>query len=300
MNPQGKSPKPHDIHIGGQAVIEGVMMRGEDKVAVAVRKENGEITLKVENAPRWTAGNPVLGVPFIRGIITLAETLVLGINTLMYSAEQSGREEEKLSGKEIGLSLTLSIIITIVLFIVLPAAVFSKLRVLPINTITLNLIEGAIRISIFVGFLAAISFMPDMRRVFQYHGAEHKSIIAYEEMKKKDGFTPESLTPDSVKGYSKIHPSCGTSFLLMVFLVSVVLFSFLGRPDFLHRIALKLLMLPLVAAVAYEIIRLARKKDASPLVKLLVAPGMWLQKLTTREPDASQIEVAIAALKAVL
>jgi uncharacterized protein YqhQ len=286
--------------MGGQAVIEGVMMRSPDKAAVAVRKADGDIALKVEQIPRWTKANPVFALPFLRGIITLAETMVLGINSLMYSAEEAGGENEKITAKEMGISLTLSVLITIALFIALPAAVFAKLRALPIDTLVLNLIEGAIRISIFVGFLAAISFMPDMRRVFQYHGAEHKTINAYESLSEKSGFSTDDIKPEAVRNFSAIHPSCGTSFLLMVLLTSIVLFTFLGRPPFLQRIVLKLAMLPVVAGISYEIVRLARKKTAWPLVKFLVSPGMWLQKITTREPDASQIEVAIAALKAAL
>lgn len=297
MSPEFSSKK--SVHIGGQAVIEGVMMRGESSYAVAVRKPGKEISVKVESQPRWTAAYPILGFPFIRGIVTLAETLVLGMNTLMYSAEQAGDEKEKLSSKEVALSLTLSIMITILLFIALPAFVFSKLRATPLNTITLNLIEGSIRIAIFVGFLAAVNAMADMRRVFEYHGAEHKTINAYDDLKNKEGFSSDSLSPDAVKSYSPIHPSCGTSFLLTVLLVSIIVFSFLGRPSFLLRVLFKLLLLPVVAGVSYEIIRLARRNN-SPLTRTLVAPGMWLQKLTTREPDTSQIEVAIAALKAVI
>jgi len=298
MNLEERSPKEH-VHIGGQAVIEGVMMRGERSFAVAVRKPDREISVKIDKGARWTAANPLLGLVFIRGIVTLAETLVLGMNTLMYSAEQAGDEKEKLSSRELVFSLTLSVLITILLFIALPAFVFSRLRATPLNTITLNLIEGSIRIAIFVGFLFAVSFMADMKRVFEYHGAEHKTINAYDDLKAKDGFSPDGISPDTVKKYSPIHPSCGTSFLLMVLLTSIIVFSFLGRPSFLMRILLKLLLLPVVAGVSYEIIRLARRSP-SPLTRALVAPGMWLQKLTTREPDPSQIEVAIAALKAVI
>ncbi len=297
MSPELSSKK--SVHIGGQAIIEGVMMRGESSYAVAVRKPDKDISVKVENQPRWTAANPILGFPFIRGIVTLAETLVLGMNTLMYSAEQAGDEKEKLSSKEVALSLTLSIVITVLLFIAFPAFVFSRLKAAPINTITLNLIEGSIRIGIFVGFLFAVNFMADMRRVFEYHGAEHKTINAYDDLRGKEGFSPALLSPDVIKKYSPIHPSCGTSFLLTVLLVSIIVFSFLGRPSFLLRVFFKLALLPVVAGISYEIIRLARQ-SASPLTRALVTPGMWLQKLTTREPDTSQIEVAIAALKAVI
>jgi uncharacterized protein YqhQ len=289
-----------EVLVGGQAVIEGVMMRGKDAVSVAVRKPNNEIALKVEQKPRWTSTNFLFGLPFIRGVITLAETLVLGINTLTYSANQAGVEEEKLSKAEMGFSLFLSVLLSIGLFIALPAFVFTRLKAAPVNTITLNLIEGLIRISIFIGFLSAINLMPDMRRVFEYHGAEHKVIHAYDDRKSENGFSVDSLTPAAVKAYSPIHASCGTSFLLMVLMISILVFSFLGRPSFLMRVAMKLSLLPVIAGISYEIIRLARKKNAFFLFKILVLPGMLLQKLTTREPDPSQIEVAIQALKPVI
>lgn len=289
-----------DVHVGGQAVIEGVMMRGSSSVAVAVRKPDDQISLKVEAKPRWTTYNPIYSLPFIRGVVTLAETLTLGMNTLMYSAEQAGAEEEKLSKAELSLSLTISILVTIALFIAGPAFVFSRLKALPINLIVLNLIEGSIRIAIFVAFLSIINLMPDMRRVFEYHGAEHKSINAYESFKEKPGFSPDKLTPASVKPFSALHPACGTSFLITVLIVSIIVFSFLGRPSFLLRVALKLLLLPVVAGISYEIIRLSRAENAPAILKALSAPGLWLQRLTTKEPDDSEIEVAIAALKAVI
>jgi len=288
-----------DVHIGGQAVIEGVMMRGENAVATAVRKPNNEISIKKENKARWTKANFLLGLPFVRGIVTLAETMTLGIGSLTYSATEAG-EEENISKTEMGFAFTLSIIFSIALFIALPAFAFSKLKMLPINTISLNIIEGLIRMTIFVGFLFLVNFMPDMKRVFEYHGAEHKTINAYHEMRSMEGFVPDALNPDSVRKYSKVHPSCGTSFILMVLLVSIFTFSFLGRPAFLMRVALKLSLLPVVAGISYEIIRLARHKKAPFIAKMLVAPGVLLQKITTREPDSGQIEVAISALKSVL
>jgi uncharacterized protein YqhQ len=289
-----------DIHIGGQAVIEGVMMRGRDSVATAVRKPDKGIAIKKESSARWTSLNKFYSLPFIRGVITLAETLTLGIGSLTYSAELAGGEDEKLSKNEIAISLILSVLISIGLFIAVPAYIFTRLKSLPISTIELNLIEGAIRISIFLGFLVFVTLMPDMKRVFEYHGAEHKTINAYDELKSKPGFTVDQLNVETISKYSRIHPSCGTSFLLMVLIVSILTFSFIGRPSFLLRIGLKLLLMPVVAGIAYEMIRLARTNRNSAIARTFSAPGMWLQRLTTREPDPSQIEVAVTALKAVL
>jgi len=293
------TPGKDDVQIGGQAVIEGVMMRGETSVATAVRKPDNQISVKREEAARWSRAHPLLGLPFIRGMATLAETMVLGISSLSYSAAEAEVEGEKLSGKDIGISLALSLLITVALFIMLPAFVFSRLRETAINTLTLNLIEGAIRISIFTGFLLAVNLLPDMRRVFQYHGAEHKTIMAYSKLKKEPGFSFDSFTPDRVRDYSRIHPSCGTSFLLMVLLISIFTFSLIGRPSFAVRVAMKLALLPVIAGISYEIIRMARRENAPFIFRMLVFPGMLLQKLTTREPDPGQIEVAIEALKAV-
>jgi uncharacterized protein YqhQ len=278
-----------------------IMMRGEDHVATAVRKTDGSIVINKEYKPRWTSLKKFYSLPVIRGMVTLAETLGLGMASLTYSAEQAGTGEEKLSKTEISLSLVFSVLISIGLFIAVPAFIFSQLKALPISTLSLNLIEGSIRISIFLGFLFFVSLMPDMKRVFEYHGAEHKTINAYDELKLRPGFSPDELVPEKVNEYSRIHPSCGTSFLLTVLMVSIVMFSFIGRPTFLARIGLKLLLLPVIAGVSYELIRLARRKRNSVLAKTLSGPGMWLQGMvTTREPDKSQLEVAIAALKSVL
>ena len=290
------------ISIGGQAVIEGVLMRSPHAVALAVRKPSGEITLEREDNIAWTKRHFLLGLPFIRGVITLAETLSLGMKSLMRSADISMEEEgKKINKLEYAFSLTLSIAFSIGLFFAAPAFIFSLLKSLNISTITLNLIEGLVRIAIFLTFLFTVSFMPDMRRVFEYHGAEHKSIFLFEELKeKKVEDIKGALTVEGTKKFSTKHPSCGTSFIIFVLLISIITFSFLGRPTFLMRILYKISLLPLITGMAYELIKFSSRHNKNILVKILIAPGLLLQRITTKEPKDDQVEVAIEALKAVL
>ncbi|MFO7319049.1 MAG: DUF1385 domain-containing protein [Clostridia bacterium] len=281
------------FYYGGQAVIEGVMMRGQTSLAIAVRKPSGEIVTKEEKISSVTERFPILKRPLIRGSVALVEALVLGIRALNYSASQfAGEEEEQLGPKEIALTLALSLLLTVGLFIVLPAFVIRQIQGYIASNVLLNTVEGLIKIAFFLAYVAAISLMKDIRRVFQYHGAEHKAINCYE--------AGDPLTVEAVRSHSLIHKRCGTSFIIFVLLVSIFVFSFFGRPPFLQRVLLHLALLPVVAGISYELIRLAGRKDSPWIIDVLSRPGMWTQRLTTREPDDEQIEVAIQSLRAVL
>jgi len=278
---------------GGQAVIEGVMMRGRTSLAIAVRKENGEIVTKEEPLSSISQRYPFLKWPLLRGSVALVEAMILGIKALNYSASQfSQEEEEQLGPKEIAITLAMSVGLTVGLFIVLPAFVIRQVQAHVASNVLLNVIEGAVKLAFFIAYVAAISTVKEIRRVFQYHGAEHKAINCYE--------AGDPLTVENVRAHSLIHKRCGTSFIIFVLMVSIFIFSFFGRPPFLQRVLLHLAILPLVAGISYEIIRLAGRKNSPWIIDILSRPGMWTQKLTTREPDDQQIEVAIRSLNAVL
>ena len=279
--------------IGGQAVIEGVMMRGPGYLATAVRRPDGGIELKKEPSSSINERYPLLKLPFVRGTVALLESLVYGLQALSFSAHAAGEEEVQLSTKELVLAMLGSFVLAIGLFVVLPTFAAKYIHEAVTDPVWLNLLEGALRLILFFGYVAAISSMKDIQRVFQYHGAEHKTIYAYE--------AGEELTVENVRRHSTLHPRCGTNFLLIVMVVSILLFAFLGWPDLWLRITSRIVLLPVVAGIAYEIIRYAgRHVGEQALVSAIGLPGMWLQKLTTRQPDDSQIEVAIAALQAVL
>jgi len=288
--------------VGGQAVIEGVLMRSPRSIALAIRKPSGEIALEKEENVAWSKRHPILGIFLIRGIATLIETLAIGMKSLVHSADVAMEAEGKrVSGWEYGFSFVLSFAIAITLFFVFPAFIFSQLKIFNIPTIMLNIIEGIIRISMFLIFLFMVSFMPDMRRIFEYHGAEHKSIYLYENLKKrKETDIANSLTIEEAKKFSPQHPGCGTSFVIIILIISVFVFSFLGRPSFVMRVVLKLSLLPIIIGLAYEFIKFSARHRDNPLVKILITPGLFLQKLTTREPSDDQIEVALEAIKAVI
>ncbi len=292
-----------EFFYGGQAVIEGVMMRGRQGLAIAVRGADGRIVLHEERLAPLARRFPVLRLPLLRGVAALIEATWIGIKALEYSAQQAASEEEPgaaggaapekpLSAKEMGLAMALAFAVTIGLFVVVPALVVRLIQAYVASNVLLNLIEGLVKITLFLGYIGAISFMEDIRRVFQYHGAEHKAINCLE--------AGEPLTVANVARHSKIHKRCGTSFILFVLLISILLFSFFGRPPFLQRVLIHLALLPVVAGLSYEVIRQAGRKGAWAIFHWLSVPGMWTQLLTTREPDESQIEVAIRALQAVL
>lgn len=274
---------------GGQAVIEGVMMRGPNGLNIAVRGPDGGIITKRDDRLSWTRRWPILGWPFIRGPIALAETISLGIQALMYSANASLGEEEEVSTREMVLAVALAVALAVGLFMVAPTVVVAFLRQrLPAHSILLNIVEGVIRVVFVVGYIGIISRMKDIQRVLEYHGAEHKVINALESGGPMDVATAVA--------HSRLHPRCGTSFLLLVAVVSIFLFSFFGWPGALMRVLLRIAMLPVVSAIAYEITKLSGRISRSSPFWWVLAPGLWLQGLTTREPAPDQIEVALAAL----
>ncbi len=278
------------LMVGGQAVIEGVMMRGPKNVATAVREPSGKITVDVKPVNSLSEKYPILKKPFFRGVLSLGESLVMGLKSLTYSAQMAGEEEsDKLTNKDIAVTMFISLAAAVLLFIVIPTA---AVNVLPTeNHVIMNLWEGVVRIAVFFAYIYLISRAKDIHRVFQYHGAEHKTIHAYE--------AGVELTPKNIQAFSRLHPRCGTSFLLIVMFVSIFVFSFLGWPSLWERILSRVILLPVVAGISYEIIRFAGRSK-SKIAHYVSLPGLYLQYLTTREPDDSMIEVAVASLKAAI
>ncbi len=291
------------IYIGGQAVIEGVMMKNQDQYAIAVRKPDQTIDVKVESYVAMGDRSPFFRIPIIRGIVNFIESMVIGVKTLTYSSSFYEEEEEKNgspagnAAKKGGESILMfgtvlvSIILAIGLFILLPAWLAEFIRKGIDNNIIVALLEGVIRLGIFLIYVLGISLMNDMKRVFMYHGAEHKTINCLE--------AGEPLTPENVMKYSRFHKRCGTSFLFIVMIISILFFMVINVDQAVLRIVLRLLLVPVIAGVSYEFIRLAGRND-SWIMKVLSAPGLWVQRLTTREPDEDMVEVAIASVEAVL
>jgi uncharacterized protein YqhQ len=283
--------------IGGQAVLEGVMMRGPSNWALAVRKPDGEIAQVDRQISSVMARHRFFRLPVIRGVIALGESLAIGFRALAisanYAAQEEGDDEDvstELSRGSLIFAFALAIGFAIMLFKVTPALLTSWL---PIDDTGLFVIvDGLIRVGIFIAYIVLISFLPDLRRVFQYHAAEHKAINAYE--------AGEELVPEKVQRFSLIHPRCGTAFLLWVMVIAIFVFAFFGRPVWYWLIASRILLLPLIAGLAYELIRFAGRHTDNRVLMTLLAPGLWLQRLTTREPTLDQIEVSIRALREVL
>ena len=296
-------------NIGGQAVIEGVMMRGPQAVAIAVRKPDKLIIVDRKLIKSLTAKYKFLKMPIIRGIIAFFESMIIGVKSLMFSAEFYDLEEsdeqehtrfekflenvfgEKLQTILIYFSVVVALFFGIGLFIIFPTIIAGFINKVIQNVIIANITEGVFRIAIFLGYIIIISGLKDIQRVFQYHGAEHKTIFCYE--------NGEELTPENIRKYSRFHPRCGTSFLFIVMIVSIMVFSFISWDNLAIRMIMRLSLLPLVAGLSYELIKLAGR-SSHPLVKLISKPGIALQRFTTREPDDSQIEVAVEALKNVI
>lgn len=275
---------------GGQAVIEGVMMRGAQSVAIAMRAPDQQIVVHTE-ALSGIYRSRIAKFPFLRGLVVLWDALGLGMRALTISANTQTGEDEKLEGPVLYLTLGISLLIGIGLFFLAPAAVGQLTeRSLHLNAWWGNLAEGVVRLVLLVDYIWAVGRIPDIRRVFAYHGAEHKTINAYE--------AGCELTPEAVKKFSLEHPRCGTAFLLTLVLFSVLLFSLLGPLPLVWRLASRVLLLPLLAGIAYEYIRWTSNHLDSPLIKVMVKPGLLLQRLTTREPDLPMLEVAIAAFNA--
>jgi len=285
------------IRIGGQAVIEGVMMRSPNSMAIAVRKPNGEIVVKREKLDFFSEKKFFSKLPLIRGVINLLSALILGMKALNFSANQSLGEEKEVSSWTMGLTFTFALCFGIFLFFLIPLFLTKWLRfaipMVSTSGILFNLVDGIIRLMIFLAYLWAISFFKEIRRIFQYHGAEHKSIFAFE--------SGEVLMADRVKGFSYLHPRCGTSFLLIVMVVSILVFALIPHHlSFGYKVASRVVFIPLIAGLAYEIIRFADKKRERKSMQVFVKPGLWLQRMTAREPSEDQIEVALRALREVL
>ncbi|MBE5942942.1 MAG: DUF1385 domain-containing protein [Lachnospiraceae bacterium] len=291
--------------IGGQAVIEGVMMKGKESYSVAVRKPDKKIEVKLQQYQSFGDKHAWARVPFIRGVVNFAESMVIGMKTLSYSSSFYEEEEqetkadrlikdvfkEKAESVIMGITLFLSVIIAIALFMMLPAALGEFIGKWVDNRLLLSLIEGIIRLIIFIIYVALISQMEDIKRVFMYHGAEHKTINCYE--------SGEELTPENVAKHSRYHKRCGTSFLFIVMVVSIIIFMFITADQMWLRFLLRLLLIPAVAGISYEFIRLAGRTD-NVVMNVLSKPGMWIQRLTTKEPQEEMIQVAIISVESVL
>jgi uncharacterized protein YqhQ len=285
--------------VGGQAVLEGVMMRGPSNWSVAVRKPDGDIAHVNQPIASPMARHFIWRLPVIRGVIALGESLAIGFRALAISANYAAQQEEGRDGEEVATELTrgqlifafaIAIGFAVLLFKVSPALITDWIGIK--RTGWFVIVEGLIRVTIFVIYLSAISLFPDLRRVFQYHAAEHKAINAYE--------AGEELEPETVQRHSLIHPRCGTAFLLWVMVIAIFVFAFFGRPAWYWLIATRILLLPVIAGLAYELIRFAGKHQRNRILMAVLAPGLWLQRLTTRQPSLDQIEVSIRALKEVL
>src|SRR5438876_76863 len=284
--------------VGGQAVLEGVMMRGPSNWAVAVRKPDGDIAQVHQPIASPMARHFVFRLPVVRGVIALGESLAIGFRALAisanYAAQEEGQEGEavvtELTRTQLIFAFAIAIGFAVLLFKVWPALITDWIGIK--RTGWFVIVEGGIRVTIFILYLSVISLFPDLRRVFQYHAAEHKAINAYE--------AGEELKPEIVQRFSLIHPRCGTAFLLWVMVIAIFVFAFFGRPVWYWLIATRILLLPLIAGIAYELIRFAGKHTDNRFLMTLLAPGLWLQRLTTREPTLDQLEVSIRALREVL
>lgn len=277
--------------LGGQAVIEGVVIRSKNKVSLAVRGKGGNIKVRSWKVRPYSEVSPIFGLPIVRGIVSLYDAIVWGIKTLYHSANEVLDEKENLSLWELSASIALAIGLTIGLFIIFPAFV-SRLFELKfgLGKLSLNLVEGFLRVVIFIMYLVLIGFSKEVKGVFAYHGAEHKTINAYETLK-------TDLTPDIVERFSRFHYRCGTSFILFVLVISILSFAIFEQDELINRIFLRLALIPFIAGVSYEVLRFS---FSSSFTKFLAKPGLWLQYLTTREPSREQIEVGIVALKEAL
>ena len=279
------------LSVGGQAVIEGVMMRGPKDVATAVRDPNGRIQVETHPVSSIADRYPILKKPMLRGTVSLVESLMLGLRSLSYSAKMAGDEDEQLTDKEMAGTIIFALVLASILFIAIPTGAAKFFHFITDDPVFLNLMEGFLRLAIFLAYIGGISRMKDIRRVFQYHGAEHKTIHCYE--------AGLPLTVANVQRFSRLHPRCGTNFLLIVMLVSIFVYAFLGWPSLIERIVSRILLLPVVAGISYELIRFAGR-TTNPVALKLIQPGLWLQYLTTRPPQDDMVEVAIESLKAVL
>jgi uncharacterized protein YqhQ len=295
--PDGALVAKRDAPVGGQAVLEGVMMRGISVWAVAVRTPTGQIEVESEKIAPWAQRHRAWRLPVIRGVVALAESMKIGFRALAISANAQMEEDEEGEKEEIGgwiwgLTIFLSLALAIGLFFVVPVGLTSLIKDQLGSPLLFWLVEGLVRTGLFIGYLVAISKMPDLRRVFEYHGAEHKTISCYE--------AEDELVPSRAKLYSRLHPRCGTSFLLIVMVLAIFVFAPIGLPAWYWLVLSRILGIPLIAGLSYEVIKWAGKHRRKAWVRAVMWPGLMLQNLTTREPDEEQLAVAIASLNTVL
>jgi uncharacterized protein YqhQ len=293
--PDGMPVAGRDAPLGGQAVLEGVMMRGVSTWAVAVRKPEGDVEVTSEPLVSWAKRHRALRLPVIRGVVALGESLKIGFRALAISANAQLAEDEEaepIGGLTWGLTIALSLVLAIGLFFVIPVGATSLIKDQLGSALLFWLVEGVLRTTIFIGYILLISRLPDLRRVFEYHGAEHKTISCYE--------AGDRLVPARAARYSRLHPRCGTSFLLIVMVLAIFVFAPIGLPAWYWLLASRILGIPLIAGLSYEVIKWAGRNRRKRWVRALMWPGLMLQYLTTREPDHDQLAVAIAALEAVL
>ncbi len=278
------------FYYGGQAVVEGVMMRGQKAMVTVVRRPDGELAIDTQSLPAIFTGW-VRRTPLIRGIIVLIEALVLGMKSLLYSANVSLEEEgEKISGGLVWVMVTVALVLAVALFFIVPLFLT---KLLDINSsLVFNLIDGFIRVAIFIAYLEVMALVPDVRRVFAYHGAEHKAVNAYE--------AGAPLELEAVRKYGTAHMRCGTSFLFIVLVISIIVFALIGLHSPWLMVLSRIVLIPVIAALGYEVIYFGGRHTNNGLVRVFLAPGLWLQALTTREPDDSHLQVALAALKRVV
>lgn len=299
-----KKPKI-DFAVGGQAVVEGVMMRSPNHIAVSVRKPDSTVKTRIKKYHTLTQRYKFLNIPILRGVINLFEMMYIGTDAINFSANESlppeenkgVRKESKLGAFSFVVSMIVALGLSLFLFKFVPLFVTTflekKIEIVEENFILFNLIDGALKMSIFLGYLYLLTLWKDFRRIFEYHGAEHKSIFNYEQN--------EPLTPENAKKKSRFHPRCGTSFILIVFLVSILVYTFVPKQDsFIANFGLRLAFLPIIAGVSYEYLKISAAHSENFIVKALITPGLFFQRLTTKEPDLNQLEVSIASLNAVL
>jgi len=292
--PDGKLVAARDVPVGGQAVLEGVMMRGVSTWSVAVRKPDGEIDVTSEPLVSWAKRHRLFRWPVVRGVVALTESLRIGFRALQLAANAQLAEEEpeEISRASWTMAVVGALAIAIGLFFVVPVALTSLIKGWLDSAILFWLVEGVLRIAILIGYVVLISRLAELRRVFEYHGAEHKAISCYE--------AGDELVPERAEAYSRFHPRCGTSFLLIVMVLAIFVFAPIGLPEWYWLVASRILGIPLIAGLSYEVIKWAGRNRSNPWVRALMWPGLKLQALTTREPDREQLAVAIAALESVL
>jgi uncharacterized protein YqhQ len=288
-----RSPAPAANHLyGGQAVVEGVMMRGAAHWAVAVRKPGGDIHVESHDIDSVARRHPVFAKPFLRGVIVLGQSLAIGTRALLIATNMSMEEDEQLTSRQVGLALALALVAFMAVFVLGPTILFAWVQRRVGGGVLTNVLEGLFRVGLFVGYLWLISKTKDIHRVFEYHGAEHKTIAAYEH--------GEPLDAEHVDRYSTLHVRCGTNFLIIVMIITIFVFTLFGTPGIWWRIGSRVVAIPVIAGLAYEALRLGAKFHGSAVMRALMAPGLWLQRITTQPPDRSQIQVAIASFGEVL